>query len=315
MSRQVALAGYRHEALFYAGENEFVRRIAGFLREGIKQAEPTLVVVSARKIDRLRRELGRQARGVQFADMADVGANPARIIPAWRHFVDAHAGKGRAIRGVGEPIYPERGADELAECEGHEALLNVAFDDTIPFWLLCPYDVTAMPTAVLAEAERNHPVLMRGKRETQSVTYLGRQAEIAPFLTPLQEAPADAAAFAFTAGDLNVLRAIVARHAARAGFTPSRLADLVFAVNEVATNSVRHGGGRGLMVLWAHGDSLIVEIGDDGHLEGQPLVGRGRPRADISSSRGLWLVNQLCDLVQLRSFATGFVVRLRVRRS
>jgi anti-sigma regulatory factor (Ser/Thr protein kinase) len=30
--------------------------------------------------------------------------------------------------------------------------------------------------------------------------------------------------------------------------------------------------------------------------------------------RGLWLVNQLCDLVQLRSSAAGGVVRLHMRR-
>ncbi|MEO6796664.1 MAG: sensor histidine kinase [Candidatus Dormibacter sp.] len=315
MSRRApAIAGYRHQALFYGGEPEFVGRIGNFLRDGVKRDEPTLVVVSARKIDRLRRKLGRDAAGVQFADMADVGANPARIIPAWRDFVEANAGSGRAIRGVGEPIFPERSVDELAESEGHEALLNAAFDDSVPFWLLCPYDTTLLSPIVLTEAERNHPVLMRGRRETESVTYLGRQAEVAPFTMPLPDAPAEATRVAFEAANLHDLRTLVAREAAVAGFSPSRLADLVFSVNEVATNSVRHGGGKGSLLLWSTGDSLAVEIIDAGLLVGQPLVGRARPRGSTGFGTGLWLVNQLCDLVQLRSFPTGVVVRLRLRR-
>ena len=61
--------------------------------------------------------------------MAVLGHNPARIIPAWRDFADAHAGP---IRGIGEPIWPGRGADELVECQLHESLLNVAFDGRLP---------------------------------------------------------------------------------------------------------------------------------------------------------------------------------------
>ena len=51
-------------------------------------------MVSAARIARLREELGADAaERVTFADMAEVGINPARIIPAWREFVDAHAGQ------------------------------------------------------------------------------------------------------------------------------------------------------------------------------------------------------------------------------
>ena len=35
-----------------------------------------------------------------------------------------------------------------------------------------------------------------------------------------------------------------------------------------------------------------------------PLIGRGKPPADRVGF-GLWLANQLCDLVQIRSFPTG----------
>src|SRR5580700_10418626 len=44
--------------------------------------------------------------------------------PAWRW---AGCPAAAQLRGIGEPIHPERSPSELAECQLHEALLNVAF--------------------------------------------------------------------------------------------------------------------------------------------------------------------------------------------
>ena len=38
-------------------------------------------------------------------------------------------------------------------------------------------------------------------------------------------------------------------------------------------------------------------------------------RAALPEGHGLWLANQVCDLVQVRSFPTGTVVRLHLRLS
>ena len=80
------------------------------------------------------------------------GANPACIIPAWREFVDEHAAASRALRGIGEPIWPDRTSAELVECQRHESLLNLAFAGTRSFHLLCPYDTEALDAAVIEEA-------------------------------------------------------------------------------------------------------------------------------------------------------------------
>ncbi len=93
---------FRHEALIYAGRDEFVEGTGSFVRDGLAADEPTLVVLSAPKIDALRSELGDLADRVHFADMGEVGGNPARIIPAWRDFVGQN--QGRRLRGIGEPI-------------------------------------------------------------------------------------------------------------------------------------------------------------------------------------------------------------------
>jgi anti-sigma regulatory factor (Ser/Thr protein kinase) len=85
----------------------------------------------------------------------------------------------------------------------------------------------------------------------------------------------------------------------------------VLAVNEVASNSVVYGGGHGVVRSWRQGDSLIFEVTDRGRIQ-EPLVGRTRPDLGKAGGHGLWLVNQLCELVQVRSSVAGTQVRLHI---
>jgi anti-sigma regulatory factor (Ser/Thr protein kinase) len=303
---------FSHEALFYTGQDGFAEGTLSFLRQGAAAHEPMLVVVDAPKIALLRSALGTDAHAVHFADMADVGHNPARIIPAWREFVDAHAGKGSPLRGIGEPIYPARSAAELVECQQHESLLNLAFADAPAFRLLCPYDTKALAPDVIAEARRSHPILVDGAEVQPSTDYCDVD-EPAPLPGPLPEPHHRADELSFGAGALGPIRALVSRHATEAGLLPGRTADLVLAVNEVATNSLRHGGGSGALRVWRDDEALVCEVRDRGRIE-DPLVGRERPAIEQTGGRGIWMVNQLCDLVQIRSSAEhGTVVRMHVQ--
>jgi anti-sigma regulatory factor (Ser/Thr protein kinase) len=144
-----------------------------------------------------------------------------------------------------------------------------------------------------------------------SATYHGLERAAEPFAAPLPDPPREPAAQSFELASLAELRGLVAGHAAAAGLDPDRTADLVLAVDEVATNSLRHGGGRGTLRIWRDEGALVCEVRDAGRIE-DPLVGRERPALDRDGGRGLWMVNQLCDLVQLRSFPGGAVVRLHV---
>lgn len=303
---------FRHEALLYSGDAGFLDGTLPFVREGVAAGEPVLVVVSAERIRGLRSALGDDADRVCFTDMAEVGKNPARIIPAWRAFLDDNGGGTRRLRGIGEPIWSTRSPAELAECQRHEALLNVAFVGSGPWWLLCPYDVASLPADVIHEAERTHPyVAERGSHRT-SHACRDLEAMAAPFDAPLPPPPVPHLEMAFDADDLPSLRRLVADRAGRVGLAASGTDELVLAVHEVAANSVRHGGGRGVLRIWQEDDRLVCEVTDSGHIV-EPLIGREQPPLDGPSGRGLWLVNQLCDLVQLRSYPHGTVVRIHAR--
>jgi anti-sigma regulatory factor (Ser/Thr protein kinase) len=304
---------FAHVALLYEGEQEFLEQSLSFIRDGLAADEPVFVVVQGPKAELLRQELNGGADGVLFADMAEVGGNPARIIPAWQEFVAVHEVDGRPARGIGEPISPHRTADELIECQRHESLLNLALADARAFTLLCPYDAQALEEPVIEEALRSHPHVMRRNGSRPSPSYRGLDAIAAPFDAPLPEPPPSAEELVVDRESLVAARHRVSHLAAAAGFSRAKTSDLVLAVNEVLTNSVRHGGGRGLLRIWQEDGSLVCEIADAGRIE-DPLVDRRRPLADQSGGRGLWMANQLCDLMQLRSFPDGSAVRVRMRR-
>jgi anti-sigma regulatory factor (Ser/Thr protein kinase) len=312
MSAPSPIERFRHEALLYAGWAEFVAGTVPFIRDGVKAGEPVLVVESIDKIEMLRVALGADAYAVLFADMAEVGSNPARIIPAWHDFVSRHHAGGRRLRGIGEPIWKGRSADELIECQRHESLLNVAFGHGEPWWLLCPYDTEKLDGAVIDEACRSHEFVMEGSDVRRSETFRGLAESGAPFDVPLPDRGTSVGDLAFGPNDLASVRNVVSLHARASGLRDGRAEELMTAVNEVATNSVRHGGGGGSLRIWQEDAAVVCEVRDSGRVS-KPLADRERPSAIHTAPRGLWLANQLCDLVQIRNFADGTVVRLHMR--
>jgi anti-sigma regulatory factor (Ser/Thr protein kinase) len=101
----------------------------------------------------------------------------------------------------------------------------------------------------------------------------------------------------------------VGSYARSCGLSQEQVEILGLAASELATNSVRHGGGAGTVAMWREPGAVVVEFSDPGRLA-DPLAGRLMPPVDAEGGRGVYLVNQLCDLVQLRSSADGTTVRV-----
>jgi len=302
---------FRHEAMFYACEDDFLAGIVPFVRGAVEAGEPVLVAVDRPKIDALKGELNGESGAVQFADMEHIGRNPACIIPAWGDFLAEHAPGGGPVRGVGEPIWAGRSEAELVECHQHESLLNLAFAERSEFWLVCPYDATALDDEVLEAARQTHPLLIESGSRRPSGAYTPPGSGPGPFDGELSAPWAEPAELEFDGGRLREVREFLAAQAQEAGLPDDRQADIVLAVSELASNSVLHGGGEGTVRAWREEAAFVCEVRDAGRL-GEPLLGRHRPDGDQGSGRGLWLVNHLCDLVQMRSRPTGSVIRLHM---
>lgn len=304
--------GFHHEALLYAGTEGFIAATLPFLRDGVAAGDAMLVAVDAAKGGRLRAALGPDAERVRFADMAQLGANPNRIISAWHDFV-AEQRPGTPLRGIGEPIWAGRSDAELEECHRHEALLNVAFAHTPSFQLICPYDTSALDPSVVTAACGTHPHVCADGATRASDAFAGVERIPVPFDAPLAPAPPSAAELRFDAASLGAVRALAGRAALAGGLPAARRDDLVLAVNELATNSVSHAGGGGTLRTWQDG-GVVCEVADGGRIE-NPLAGRRRPAGEQLGGFGLWIVNQLCDFVQVRTYPSGNVVRVRMQRA
>lgn len=299
---------FEHEAMFYRRDDDFLAVLLPFVRAGLHAGEAVVVAEPRPRLELVRDALGADATDVEFLDMGEIGANPARIIAVWDDLVTRHSGAGRRLCGVGESAFVGRRTAELAECRLHELLLNHAFDDGPGWRLLCPYDQEHLPRAVTQAALRTHPVRSTSAARLPSHGYspAGHTAALAEALP----APGDAVLRGrFGAADIPATRRTVAQWARSCGLSEDRVEVLELAASELATNSVRHGGGTGTVAMWLDSTAAVVEFSDAGVLT-DPLSGRHPPTREQVGGRGLYLVNQLCDLVQLRSSERGTTVRV-----
>ena len=298
-------APFSHPALLYRGEPEYLAGTLPFVRSGLDAGEPVAIAVPGRRLELLRARLGAAAEHVRFVNMAMAGRNPGWIIPGvLRDFAEAHP--GRRVRIIGEPIWHGRSAAEYPACVQHEALINLAFTGRAAT-ILCPYDAEELDRRALDDAARTHPTIIERGVEEPSPGYDPEKA-IQVYNAPGPE-PVDVAALAFDAGVLSEVRAFAAGHAGRRGIVGDRLLDLELTVNELAANSIVHGGGRGTVRIWVENGHVVCEIADSGHIT-DPLAGRLPVRPDIPGGRGLLLINQIADLVRTCTTVGGTRTRV-----
>ncbi|MGW2272513.1 anti-sigma factor RsbA family regulatory protein [Streptomyces yangpuensis] len=334
-----------HPALFYRDAAEYLSGVGDFVRAALAADEPVLVAVPGPRLDALRESLGTGGGAgiVTWTDMTELGRNPGRVLAALQEFADRHV--GRAARIVGEPIWPGRSPAEVREATRHEALVNTAFAGR-PATVLCPYDVAGLAPAVVSDARRTHPTSIERGQDLPSPAYAGASALSADLDRPLPEPAGPVARLAYAHGGLAEVRAYAEEWARGTSLTPARRGDLIMAISEAAANSLAHGGGKGTLRLWTAGGPAAQEAGDaaggpaggaarcaaggvagvgaavgvgvvaeihDCGLLADPLAGRRRPTlASADGGRGLWMIHQLCDLVEVRATEGGFTLRLHV---
>jgi anti-sigma regulatory factor (Ser/Thr protein kinase) len=298
--------GLRHSAVFYRGLAEFAAVLREFVRAGVASGEPVLVAVPRARSGVIA-DLDGSSGLIEFADMTELGRNPARIIPALRAFADRHA--GHRVRFFGETVWPGRSEPEVCEAAKYEALVNLAFDGQ-DATIVCPYSSAELPPSVLTDAACTHPGVLSGGTELPSRSFAGRAALPARCSDPLSPPPADADSTSYES-DIRQVRALVASTAARAGLTAGRVSDLVLAVSEIAANTLRYASGGGVVHAWHSATEVLCQVGDSGFIA-DPLAGLRKPPGDRPGGQGLWLVNQLCDLVELRTSRAGTMIRVHM---
>ncbi|HEX8509612.1 MAG TPA: MEDS domain-containing protein [Propionibacteriaceae bacterium] len=298
---------YRHEAFFWRDAADFSDAMVRFVKDGLAEDEAVMVALVPAHAEWIRDGLGREADLVTFVDMAELGRNPARIIPAWQQFLSCHSGYGRPARGIGEPIWFGRRPEEVSECQLHEALLNVALKADTPFWLVCPYNEQRLDPSIIEEAHRSHHAILESESYRGSTRYGGRAHIDALFAAELPQLSGGAARYIVTAQNLYDVFAFVTREAYAADLWSHQALNLAAAARHVASDSLLRGADRAEVRIWNDPSAVICEVTDSTAVT-DVLAGRHVPAGD--HDRGLWAANQICDLVQLRSTPSKTTVRL-----
>jgi anti-sigma regulatory factor (Ser/Thr protein kinase) len=110
---------------------------------------------------------------------------------------------------------------------------------------------------------------------------------------------------AFDVDNLYGLRSAVAAHASNMGIL---LNDLLIVASELASNAIRHGGGRGRLRLWQSGDRLYCQVSDNGPGIADASVGLETPDPRQTGGRGVWIVRRLSEHVEIGRTPDGAVV-------
>lgn len=296
---------FAHPALFYSDEDAYIDGIVPFVMEGLANAEPVAVAVPSHNLTLLKEALSGFAHLVTFIDMSETGRNPGRIIPELRVFADRHRGP---VRIISEPVWNHRTAVEYPACALHEALVNYAFGGR-DLSILCPYDIANLGHDVLADAEKTHPIVIDASGHRPSDHFHPARVVVATHAMPLP-APEDAATTSVGAGAMAAVRSFAREQATKSGLAPDRVDDFALAVTELATNSVRHGGGESTVRVWTESESIVCQVNDNGHIT-DVLAGRTPVHANDPGGRGLLLVNRLADLVRTQTTSSGTAIQVR----
>jgi anti-sigma regulatory factor (Ser/Thr protein kinase) len=300
-------AGARHAAVLYSTPDELARRLLAPLRAALADDAPAVAVVDAPTRAELHRELGGDAHRVAFPDPAAVHAAPAFTVAVrW-------ARCGRGVRTPqGRAAVVGQHVAGLGCPDAHWARLDIGLNVAVegqPIAVLCPY---RGDDPQLDRVRATHPLLETADGTTASADYRPPGDVLVHYPPP---PPPDlgppAVEIDFTVDGLGAVRRAVAAVAGEAD--AGRAADLVLAVNEIASNTVEHGPGRGRARIWADGDGVTAEVADGGRTDLR-FPGMVPPPASGVRGRGLWLASELCDVLQVWSDPAGTVVRLHTGR-
>lgn len=313
---------FRHWACVYDGDQQFLDTAVPFLAEGLAAGEPVLAVTTPANLELLNSALGERGGDMDYAESAFFGRRPAQRIAAFHRYwrsqaaapQDGRASAGespRRVRILAEPVWAGRAAREVAAWARMESALNVALAPA-SISMICPYDAPSLGRDIVADALRTHPAQVSGTQVTPSAQYVD-PAEFACSRGsgPLADPPADAMRFQFD-GDLRGLRRFITGSATAYGVTGDRADLLVLAVSEVGAYLKNQPPGRASVRTWEQPGAVVCDFRQPGGSITDPFLGLRPAQLASGDGDGLWLTNQICDWMEIRSDARGCSIQLEV---
>jgi anti-sigma regulatory factor (Ser/Thr protein kinase) len=295
---------FRHNALVYESQDEYVARSVTFLTEGLEAGEGAVVANTRPGLAVMREGLGPDAAQVTFVDVSSAYTRPARTLAAYHKVFAEQLQKTASLRAVADVQF---GTDpgEWDMWMGYEAVFNRCFDH-LPAWVLCTYNANGTPDPILEGVWRTHPEVVAGDIWNTSDLYEDPDqvlraitAEPTP-LTDLRSIP--------FGRDLEQFRERLARELVAEEVSEAKALDMLLAATEIATNAVEHGGGVEEVRVGRAQGRFVCEIVDRGNGFDDPAAGYLAPREGVGT--GLWVARQLTWRIEFFQSPPGFTARI-----
>jgi hypothetical protein len=317
---------FEHWACIYDDDKQFLQTAVPFLADGLELGEPVLAVTTPANLELLGTALGDRSGDLDYADSAFFGRRPPQRVAAFNRYWkgcgsarDGSQGSRRdsgdtgysGVRILAEPVWAGRSSREVTAWTRMEAALNVTLAPT-SISMICPYDARTLDQDIVSGALRTHPVLVAGSHPSPSVHYADPAAFARSCDTgPLADPPSCAAAFEFD-GDLRGLRRFIAGRAAAHGVAGDHADMLVLGVSEVGAYLKSRWPASAAVRVWEQPGAVVCDFRQPGASISDPFIGL-RPAGLVpGDGDGLWLANQICDWMEIRSDADGCVIQLQV---
>ena len=302
----------RHSVLLPRTTGELVEAVVPYVLAGLARGDAVQVNLVARRVADVEAALGADAERVCFTDTDAWQPSPGRRLRALEDALAAVRAQGGHLRLVGECAWPiGMPAALVAEWERYDAVLNEALAGE-PIELLCVYDAASLPAAVLEDAVRLHPEhgVAPASPNGSVVGAATLAAELAPEALPVPGgAEAVSGSIRPPAG-----RAFVRSTSLFAQLDDAVRQDLLVMVSELVTNAWRAGASSVGIALWRAAHGLVLQVDDDGTGLGDLLAGYRRPPTSAEGGRGLWIIRQLADAVEVASSPGRTSLRAHVAR-
>jgi anti-sigma regulatory factor (Ser/Thr protein kinase) len=301
--------GFRHQALLYDSDREFMEVALPFVEDGLSAGQPTLVAVQDRHVENLRAALGGTPDRVTLYPVEEWYETSARTRQKFATWAAEQTERGGRARLMGEPPWAVGQEAQVRDWARHESVINVAFAGQ-PVTFICPYEAGALPEDVLAHARCTHPEIVSADGVAASTSYenpldfcrgLDCGADTRRNRPDLE--------LEFDLEALAAVRRAIGSFAIDAGLSGSRMEEIVLAVNEITTNAVIHGRPPAAVRAWRTENEIVVEVTDAGDGIRDALAGQLMPPTASGGGRGIWLARLLFDAVEVRN-GTGCTVTM-----
>ena len=299
--------GFRHDASLHRGRRRLVAAAADFVRSGLEAGEQVMVCAPDDVLARLSGEL---ATGGSQPTLVEHGRYPSRSVAHWIAFADRCEATGQPARLLISPAYGHRPVAVRRQEQFADALVNMAVGADTDLWVRCSFDTDHLDADRTDEIEACHSLLEHEGAYEGSTGYAGLAHVRHLFAERLVDPAGPARTFVVSRhSDLAAARTTIREETARAKLPAEDAEAVVLAVHEAALNALNHGGGTCHLCVWRTAARLVCEVRSVHRLR-DPMAGHRLALLDDDHGRGLWLANQLCDLVEIRSGRWGTAVRI-----